>query len=486
MSDNASSQFAIDYSPEPATLEEIESSVRIPVLHSILAAAIWLVVASLLGVIASIQTYSPTLFEDCSWLTHGKTKAVTWNVLLYGFALQMTIAVTLYLVCRISRKSMRHPFTVFVASKVWNLGVFIGVLGVFMGDATGHEFFGMPIYSTLIMFLAFAVIALKSFLVLHYRAEREMYISQLHLGASMLWFLWAFSTGIVVLQLEPAMGVAQYVVNQWYVANVFQIVLGGSGLAVLYYFLPQLAGRPLHSREMALIAFWLIGFIGSWTGISGHLPLPAWISGVSSIAGFMMLVPLIVLLLNIYRTVAPEFGRVWSETSGKFLLSGLVCYALWMLQVILMGRPSMSALLQFTHFQTATHYLFIYGFVGLTMLGACCTILQRLTGKNCECEGSKYAFMTFLAGIVITVGSLVLAGMQQGFALQDDSFMASVSVSVGMLKYGTLGAVILLTASGMFLFAVCKLIFDFYSPQFPVSEWVKEEDTVAKAEVTKE
>jgi cytochrome c oxidase cbb3-type subunit I len=485
MSDTASSQFEIDYSPAPSSLEEIESSLRMPVLHSIVAGAIWLVVGSLLGLIAVIQSYSPGLFADCSWLTHGKTKAVAWNVLLYGFALQMAIAISLYILCRLSRKSLRHPFTVFVAGKFWNLGVFLGVLGIFMGDATGHEFLGMPIYATAVLFLSFAVIALKSFVVLHYRSDREMYISQLHLGAGALWFLWALSTAIVVLQLKPAVGVAQYVVNQWYVANVFQVVLGGAGLASIYYFLPQFAGRPLHSKEMALTGFWLIVFVGSWTGISGQLPLPAWISGISSVAGFMMLVPLAVVVLNIWKTIAPEVGRVWSETGGKFLIGGLVSYTLWMLQLIWQGSPNTTSLVQFTHFETAADYLFIYGFVGLSTIGGCCTILHRLTAQECQCEGSKYVLMTLTTGVVITVAALAMAGIQQGVGFQEASFMSSITAAGGMLRLGALGAAILLVAAGLFLFEACRLILGYYYSQYPVLDWMKDDETVSVAAETK-
>ena len=179
MSDTASSQFETDYSTAANTVEEVESSLRLPVLHTITAAAVWMVIGTLLAFIASLQLHSPGVFADCSYLNHGKTKTAAWNALLYGFALQMAIGVMLYVVCRLSRKALRHSFTVFVANKFWNLGVLLGVVGIFIGDSTGHEFFAIPFYSAIVLFLSFAVILLKTFLALHYRTEREFYVCQL-------------------------------------------------------------------------------------------------------------------------------------------------------------------------------------------------------------------------------------------------------------------------------------------------------------------
>lgn len=472
----------IDYSTEPTSLSAIEDSLRWPLLHGIVASALWLFVGSLLALVASLQVHSPGLFADGSVLTHGKTKAAAWNIVLYGFALQMAITVSLYLICRLSQKGMRHAFTVFVGSKLWNLGVLLGVIGIFSGDATGHEFFGMPVYATGVLFLGFAVMAIKGLMTLHCRANREMYISQVHLGAGAIWFLWAISTAIVVLQLRPTVGAVQLVVNQWYVANVFQIVLGGAGLAAAYYYLPQLAGRPLHSKELAITSFWMLVFIGSWAGISGQFPLPAWVSGVSSVAGFMLVVPVGIILNNLWKTISPNLGDVWSNTGGRAIIRGVVCYAVWIMGIVLMGAPAVSSLLQFTHFDTAMNFLFLFGFVGLTMLGATTHILPRIANAPENCDKFRMVLRVYGAGVVITVASLILAGFQQGMGLYEPAFLASVTAASFMLKLGSVGALVLVIGSFMFLMGVIMLTFDYLKTEFPVEDWISD-DEAATAEV---
>ena len=481
MSDTASSQFETDYSTAANTVEEVESSLRLPVLHTITAAAVWMVIGTLLAFIASLQLHSPGVFADCSYLNHGKTKTAAWNALLYGFALQMAIGVMLYVVCRLSRKALRHSFTVFVANKFWNLGVLLGVVGIFIGDSTGHEFFAIPFYSAIVLFLSFAVILLKTFLALHYRTEREFYVSQLYLGAAGLWFLWALSTAIVVLQLEPVRGVVQLVVSEWYVNNVFQIVLGGAGVGAILYFVPQLASRPLHSKELALTGFWLLVFVGGWAGITGKLPLPAWVAGVSSAAGFLLIVPLIVVLYNVYSTVAPDLPMVTNRPAGKSLLVGLAAYSVWTLLEICSGFIGFGNLVQFTHFATAQNYLFLYGFVGMSLIGAACVILPRLTGQECGGNGQGMVFLALLGGVVLTFGGNALAGLRQGFALKDGgrAFQASVDAAQGMLALGTFGTLVLLAAAGLFLFGCLTLIGRALYAEYPFLEWFRDDSDVA-------
>lgn len=473
MNDNDS--FENDYSTAAASVEDIEKSVRWPVIHSVVAAAMWFFLGAGLSLIASLQLVYPSFLADCRWLNHGHAKTAAWNILLYGFALQMVIAVFIYLICRLSQTRMPRSFTLFAASKLWNLGVFLGALGIFMGDATGHAYFGMPAYAYAAMAVGFVWIALKTLTVLHCRTNREFYISQVHLGAAALWFLWILATAIILLQSQPVIGVAQLVVSKWYAANLFQIVIGGAGLAAIYYYLPQIAGRPLYSKEYATTAFWCLVFFGSWTGISGSLPLPAWISTLSSAFGFLLIVPLALVLINVWKTIQPSLSAVVSHTGGRFLLAGTACYTLWMLQAILSGLTSFSGLYQFTHYATAIDTLFIYGFVGLTFMGACCSMMPRLTGQEPGGDGAKIVFSLIGLGLVVSFIALREAGIQQQLGFADTDFMTSVASARVYLQFANFGAFILFIGSGMFLYGMLKLTFDLLAKEYPMDKWLQDE-----------
>ncbi|MFT6618430.1 MAG: cytochrome c oxidase cbb3-type subunit 1 [Limisphaerales bacterium] len=465
------SSFEIDYSPKPSTLDEVEASLRLPVLHSVLAAAFWLVVGSALLLVSTIQLTGSGLFADSGFLTYGKTKPAAWIALLYGFALQMGIAVALFVVCRRSKKALRHPFTVFVASKFWNLGVVLGIVGVYLGHSTGHRLFELPVYSSSVLFMAFAVIALKLMLVLHYRVERQMYIGQLYMGAAMFWFLWALSTAIILLQICPVPGAVQLVVDNWYINAVFQVVLGCFGLGALCYFLPQQSGRPLFSQELATAAFWMLVFIGGWTGLAGRWPLPVWISSVSVSAGFMMIVPVVAVVWNLLKSIQTK--DLPGNNTLKFLVGGLFAYLVWSLLGVIYGFPAISDLLQFTHYETGAQVLFVFGFIGLVTLGGCTVILPRLTQQSWGRNGCSMVLRAITAGTALATVAFMLAGLFQGgqLANPDAAFMASVAEATKLLWIAAAGLVLLLVGAVMFLVGTGMLIGKSIMAAFPVATW---------------
>jgi cytochrome c oxidase cbb3-type subunit I len=468
------SSFEIDYSPKPSTLDEVEASLRLPVLHSIFAAGIWAVIGTALLLISTIQLTGSGLFADWAFLTYGKTKPAAWIALLYGFALQMGLAVAIFVICRRSKKALRHPFTVFVASKFWNLGVVLGIVGVYLGHSTGHRLFELPVYSSSILFLAFAVITLKLMLVLHYRVERQMYIGQLYMGAAMFWFLWALSTAIILLQICPVPAAVQLVVDNWYVNAVFQVVLGCFGLGALCYFLPQQSGRPLFSQELATAAFWMLVFVGGWTGLAGRWPLPVWISSVSASAGFMMIVPVVVVAWNLLKSV--ELKNLPENNTMKYLLGGLLAYLAWSLLGVIYGFPAISDLLQFTHYETGAQVLFVFGFTGLVTIGSCTVILPRLTRQVCAGNGCTMVLRAVTAGTLLATAAFMLAGLFQGGQLADPdaAFMTSVTEATKLLWIAAAGLVLLLVGSVLFLVGTTMLIAKSILAAFPVATWFNE------------
>src|SRR5580704_7121290 len=88
-------------SPVPAP--EIDASCRLPVLSLFLHAAFWLLVSSLLGLIATLKFHAPNFLADCAWFTYGRVHPAHLNALIYGFAAQAGLGVTLWMVAHLGR-----------------------------------------------------------------------------------------------------------------------------------------------------------------------------------------------------------------------------------------------------------------------------------------------------------------------------------------------------------------------------------------------
>ena len=430
----------------PLSPAEIDASLRLPVSAFFLTSAIWLVVASVLGLIASLKLLAPEFLADCPVASYGRVQPAALNALVYGFALPAAFGVALWIICRLGRTKLGNPLAVFISGQFWNLGVTLGLLGIFSGDSTGHELLEMPGSAWAILFWSGALICGSALLALHERRERELHISQMFLLAALFWFPWIYSGANTLLHCVPARGVMQAVAAWWFANNLLFVCFGCFGLAAIYYFLPKAYQRPLAGRDLALTGFWLFLFFGSWCGIPAGAPVPAWLISVSTVAGFLCLVPVLIvasLVWNIWRTATGRTSLLKASPERLFFSLAAIIFVLASLRHLALGARGVSELLGFTYFLPGQQHAVIYGFFGLAMFGSIYHIVPKLTGREWPSTGLiKLHFWTAAVGTVIIVLSLSVAGLRTGVDLSNLSlpFLAIAKSIRTQLVYALFGA----------------------------------------------
>src|SRR5436190_19080812 len=214
--------------PQATASGEIDASCRLPLFALVGGAALWLVLSSGLGVIASIKFHLPSFLAGSASLSYGRVFPASTNALVYGFAIPSGLGVGLWLLARLGRVPLAQPWLVAVAAKLWHIGVLVGLIGILGGDATGFEWLEMPRYAAVILFVAFLLIALHGIVTHHARSRRgpeedssrgrdvrlvataaTLYPSQWFVLAALFWFPWIYSTANLLLLIFPVRGVAQ-------------------------------------------------------------------------------------------------------------------------------------------------------------------------------------------------------------------------------------------------------------------------------------
>ena len=125
--------------------------------------------------------------------------------------------------------------------------------------------------------------------------------------------------------MRPVRGVAQAVVAWSYTDNLQSVWLWLVGLAAIFYFLPKLRGRDLHSRYLALLVFWTVLLFGSWGGIPPTAPVPAWMPVLSSVATVLTAIPLLAIGLSAWRTLWPAGKRLGGAGETSRGVGGRSC-----------------------------------------------------------------------------------------------------------------------------------------------------------------
>jgi len=462
----------------------IDTSCRLPLVVLFLGAAVWLLVGSAFGLIASIKFHAPAFLAEPGWLTYGRVRPTSVNSLLYGFCVPAGLGVALWMLARLGRAALAAPWLVVVGALCCNLGVAVGLLGILSGGSTGFENLEMPAYAASLVLLGYLMMAVWGALTFHQRRERQVYVSQWFLLAALLWFPWIYSTASLVLQVFPLRGMAQAVIAWWYADNLARVWFGLVGLAVVFYLLPKLTGRELRSRQLALLTFWLLLLCGSWGGIPASAPLPAWLPALSALAKMLGIITLLSVVMNLTEVLKGFPPKASHHPSLWFICFGLVAFILVGLTEVVTAFSFVNRFTLFTWFTPAISTLNSYGFFTMVIFGAIYCVAPQLIGL--EFPSPKLVrvhFWTTAAGVLLVVVPLAAGGIVQGLRLRQAEvpFTDIARGTLPFLRVSTIGDLLLALGHLLFLFNMGGLVCRFYRAR-ALAAWAEATTEIKPAE----
>ena len=409
-------------------LTRTEAQLRGPFLLFFVSAVIWLLAASILGLIAALQQGSVAggLFRDCEVLTYGHVASAQRNLFVYGWGFNAFFALNLWLLSQLGRFELRNGWLATLGGAVWNLALTYGVLQIFAGNQTGFGLLEFPREVGPILAVAFLLAGFWPIVAFARRPTGHTFASQWFVvGASFAFPLTYLLAQLLVLW-QPASGVVQAIAHSWFVSNLLLLWFGASALAAVYYFLPKVLGRTISGYYLAPVGFWTFFFFASWTGPSALIgaPVPLWLQSVGVVAGAMLMVPVIVTAINFHGTLSSESGwsRAWNDTTLRFVSFGAVAFTVFGLLNAVFGFRGYNAVVRFTSFASGQEQLLTYAFATMVIFGAAYFVLPRLTGSLWP--SAKLVHVHFWAtalGTVATVVALLVGGYENGKQLADVS-----------------------------------------------------------------
>ncbi len=461
---------------------EIDASCRVPVMLLFICAVLWLLTASGFGIIASLKFHSPGFLAGCPWLTYGRVHPAQLNALIYGFAVQAGLGAVLWMICRLGRTRLVFAPGIVFGTIVWNVGVKLGIIGILCGENTGHDWLEMPRYASLVLFSGYLLIGLGVMRNFRRRGPQPLYISQWFILAAVFWFPWIYSTANLLLVAKPVRGALQAALDSWYINNLTVIWFGFVGLAAIFYFIPKIAKRPLHSHYLAIFVFWTMALFGSWGGIAPGSPLPSWMAAMSTVAAVLMILPLVATVINIRRTAAGDCAMLWAGVSGKFIVFGLVAFILTTLLTALTSLEGVSLVTNFTWAVPAQLQLTLLGFFAMTMFGAVYYIVPRLMGVEMCPRLAGAHFWLAVLGLLLSIVPLALGGVVQGQAmnLHEAGFLDVMLGTLPYLRASTTGDLLLAVGNLLLLLNLAGVLYRVGRPA-ALAAWAA--NTVKSAEV---
>lgn len=447
-----------------ASAEEMalyDQSGRKPVLLGFLIAVIWLLLGTVLGDLSSFKFDHPDLLTGQAYLTFGRVRPAHLNAMVYGWASTAMFSVSLWLMPRLCRTPLRWGGLAMAGILVWTLGLVIGMVLLLAGYSDGLEWLELDRqWADPLLVLGATMVGAAVWRTLANRRVHHMYVSVWYLAASYPWFLVIFLAG----NLPIYHGAESAAVNWFYAHNALGLWLTAVNLALIYYLLPKIIGRPIYSYWLSLVGFWALAFFYALNGMH-HLiggPIPSWMIATSISASIMMVIPVIAVGINQHMTVVGRFGAMRYSPALTLAVIAAMSYTAVSLQGTLTALVSVSRITHFTHWTIAHSHLGLYMFVTLSLFGGMYYILPRVLKREWPSRTLiRIHILLTGGGMALYIIALGVGGVLQGLNLltPEVGFQASVESTRFWLMLRSVSAVIISVGHIAFIYHAWLLAF---------------------------
>ncbi|HUG60047.1 MAG TPA: cbb3-type cytochrome c oxidase subunit I, partial [Candidimonas sp.] len=242
---------------EMAAREAADRSSAFPAFVLISCAVVWLLVASIAGLVSSVKLHAPDLLTDTAWLSFGRLRTLHLNGVAYGWAPLGLLGLAIWMLPRLLHTKLLGGRLVILGALLWNAALIAGMGAIAVGFNASLEWLEIPWQIGALFAVGGMLVGVPMALMLTRRKVKHLYVSVWYMGAALFWFPILY---LVAKVPGVHFGVEQATMNWWYGHNVLGLFYTPLSIAAVYYFLPKVIGRPVRSYNLSLLGFWTLAF----------------------------------------------------------------------------------------------------------------------------------------------------------------------------------------------------------------------------------
>lgn len=386
-----------------------------------LTSASWFAVATTFGLIAAGYLMAPDFMANIEYIHFGRMRPMHINAVLFGFVTPGLLAVAFYYIPRMLRTQLYSHKLGVISAIFWNITITAGMIGISLGHTQGREYAELPWIVDIMVVISFALVAVNLLMTIARRKEPILYVSIWYVMSAVILTACTYCLGNVIWKPDSGalVGIPDAILLWFYGHNVFGLLLSPMALGVAYYVLPIATRSPLYSHTMSLVGFWSLIIVYTHVG-THHLlqvPVPTWLKTISIVDSVAMVIPVMIVLINLWYTVKGKLGDIHADIGAKFVFTGTIYYFLVNIQGSMMALPHVQRITHFNNWVVGHAHIGVLGFAGITALGGIYFILPRMTGKPLYSRFlADLQYWLVLIGITGFFVVLTTAGLIQGNA----------------------------------------------------------------------
>jgi cytochrome c oxidase cbb3-type subunit 1 len=439
-----------------------------PIKFASFAAVFWGIAGFTVGLVIALQLAYPDLNLGFPYTTFGRLRPLHTSAVIFAFGGNVLIATSFYVVQRTCHARLAGDIAPWFVVLGYNFFIVVAGTGYLLGITQGKEYAEPEWYSDLFLTIVWVIYFLVFLATIMRRKEPHIYVAN--------WFYLAFIVTIAVLHLgnnatvpvslfSPKSyivwsGVQDAMVQWWYGHNAVGFFLTAGFLAIMYYFIPKRADRPIYSYRLSIIHFWALIFLYIWAG-PHHLhytALPDWAQTLGMTFSIMLWMPSWGGMINGIMTLSGAWDKLRTDPVLRMMVVSVAFYGMSTFEGPMMSVKVVNSLSHYTDWTIGHVHSGALGWVGYVSFGALYCLIPWLWNRPLySLKLVNWHFWISTIGIVLYISAMWVSGILQGL-------MWRAYTQLGFLEYSFVETVeamhpfYVIRALGGFLFLVGALV----------------------------
>ncbi|MEN9925133.1 cytochrome-c oxidase, cbb3-type subunit I [Novosphingobium sp.] len=438
----------------------------------------WGCVGFLVGLYIALQLAFPVLNLGFEYTTFGRLRPLHTSAVIFAFGGTALIATSFYIVQRTCRARLAFPALAKFVFWGYQLFIVLAATGYVLGVTQGKEYAEPEWYVDLwltLVWVAYLVVFVGTIIK---RTEPHIYVAN--------WFFLSFILTVAMLHLVnnvnipvSPFGSASYplwagvqgaLVQWWYGHNAVGFFLTAGFLAMMYYFVPKQAERPVYSYRLSIVHFWALIFLYIWAG-PHHLhytALPDWAQTLGMVFSIILWMPSWGGMINGLMTLNGAWDKVRTDPVIRMMVMSIAFYGMSTFEGPMMSIKSVNSLSHYTDWTIGHVHSGALGWNGLITFSAVYFLVPRLWNRErmYSLRMINWHFWLATIGIVFYAASMWVAGITQGLMWREygadnylvNSFAETVEALHPMYLARAFGGVLYLSGALIMAYNVWQTI----------------------------
>jgi cbb3-type cytochrome c oxidase subunit I len=396
-----------------------------------LAALAMVVYSALLGFTIGLKFHWPDFLGDTSWLTWGRLRYAHTQGIFFGWLGNAFLAFFYHALPRLTGRPVTSRALGWLLFFVWNFLVVVpGWVLVQMGVSQPLEWAEFPLSVDAFVVLAFALMAIQFVLPFFRQGVSELYVSGWYIMGGIVFTLFAYPVGNFVPELVPGAQGATY--SGLWIHDAVGLYATPFAVAILYFVIPTVTGRPIYSHFLSMLTFWMLFFIYPLNGTHHYLfssiPMEAQIGAI--VASVYLGMDVILNVSNLLLSLKGSAAVVARDVPLRFVWASIVCYVAVSVQGSMQSLMPVNRFVHFTDWVIGHAHFAMIGFASFAAIAGLLHVWRQSPGLRYSARAANWTFWLMGVGLFLMVSDLTMAGMVQGQLWQSDTmWIESVSAS---------------------------------------------------------